>query len=57
MAASDPDCFDMDPVASVNAGAAQGALAMEAGKANVTSESSGGADVGTTVDPLWGVRA
>jgi hypothetical protein len=33
------------------------ASAVAINAAAATAESSGGADVGTTVDPLWGVRA
>ena len=42
---------DLAPAAKPSAGA------RASNTAAATAESSGGADVGTTVDPLWGVRA
>jgi hypothetical protein len=42
---------DLAPAAKSSAGAGA------SNAAAATAESSGGADVGTTVDPLWGVRA
>ena len=58
----------MDPVAAVTSNSLVSAEAIEAVEANANAasadtaaaaaaQSAGGSDVGTTVDPLWGVPA